>query len=206
MAGSLWKGLGLCGLLAGLLAGGLGRSATASAGQDPRLEATPTFPPAPIRSQPTPTKPMPFASLSDLAWLQGQWTGTWGPRAVTEMWSAPRAGTMLGTLQVVEDDKTTDAEFFMINQKTDGVEYRVLHFTTSFESWAPAVLSLMTADAKKFVFHNAKDGEPLEIVLLRTDADTYTSHWDIVPQRGESRTYDIVFKRQKPSAGSAEHR
>jgi hypothetical protein len=154
----------------------------------------------------TPTPNVKPASLADLAWLQGQWSGTWGPRTVTQIWSAPRAGVLLGTLQIAENDKTSDVEFFMITQTKTAIEYRLLHFTPSFTAWAPAALFLTSTDSRKFVFQNQSDGQPHQVVLTRADPDTYTSHWEIVHETGDPLAYDITFRRQKLSAGNASHR
>jgi hypothetical protein len=148
-------------------------------------------------------------SLTDLAWLQGQWAGAWGPRTVTQVWSAPHAGTIVGTLQEVEDDKTLVVELVTLSEEPSGVEYRVLRFTPSLALWeksGPPILWLMSGDSKKFVFQNQLDGEPQQIVLMRTDPDTYTTRWQILPKTGDPQTNEIEFHRQKPSAGSDAHR
>ncbi|HEY6466502.1 MAG TPA: DUF6265 family protein [Candidatus Acidoferrales bacterium] len=177
--------------------------------------SSPAQQPAGAGSQPTlPTVEIPQtpasnvkpASLAELSWLQGQWSGTWGPRTATEIWSAPRAGVLLGTLQIAENDKTTDVEFFMIRQAKSAIEYRLLHFTPSLTAWAPATLFLASTDSKRFVFQNQSDGQPHQLALTHTDADTYTSHWEIAHETGDPLTYDITFHRQKLSAGNAAHR
>jgi hypothetical protein len=151
----------------------------------------------------------PQITLNDLAWLQGQWNGTWGPRIATQTWSAPRAGTMVGTLQIVENDKTLVVEFVTISETPTGIQYRLLHFTPSLAQWersGPAVLAMMSMDVKKFVFQNQSDGEPQQIVLTRTDPDTYVDHSEILPENGDPQSTEITFHRLKPSAGSAAHR
>lgn len=155
-----------------------------------------------VETPQTPASGVKPASLADLSWLQGQWSGTWGPRTATQIWSAPRAGVLLGTLQIAENDKTSDIEFFMITQTKTAIEYRLLHFTSSFTAWAPAALFLTSTDTRKFVFQNKADGQPHQVILTRTDADTYTSHWEIVHETGDPLTYDITFHRQKLSAGN----
>jgi hypothetical protein len=151
----------------------------------------------------------PQITLNDLAWLQGQWSGTWGPRLATQTWSMPRAGTMLGTLQIIENDKTLVVEFVTISETPAGIEYRLLHFTPSLEAWekaGPAMLALMSMDTKKIVFQNQSDGEPQQIVLTRTDPDTYVDHSEILPEDGDPQSTEITFHRQKPNAGNAAHR
>jgi hypothetical protein len=155
--------------------------------------------------QALPIKP---ASLTDLAWLQGQWTGAWGPRTAVQVWSAPRAGVILGTLQIIAEDKTTVIEFFTISQTLTGAEYRILHFTPSLAPWetsGPSTLFLMSSDSRKFVFQNPTDGKPQQIVLVKNDPDTYIFRSEILPETGDPLTYDITFHRQKPSAGNASH-
>jgi hypothetical protein len=147
--------------------------------------------------------------LSELAWLQGQWIGSWGPRVATIVWSAPHAGVILGTLQIVENDKTLVVEFVTIAQTQTGLEYRLLHFTPALSPWeksGPAVLALLSMDSKKFVFQNQSDGEPQQIVFTRSDPDTFVDRSEILPESGDPQATEITFHRQKSNAGSASHR
>jgi Domain of unknown function (DUF6265) len=205
-----WRRRAVCALAVAILAAAMGFAASA---QKPEGASQPQtdFPAAPIHPPPNlAAKPI---TLNDLGWLQGQWTGAWGARTATRTWSAPRAGTILGTLQIVDDDKTTVVEFVTIVETPSGLEYRLLHFTASLAPWektGPATLSLMSSDSRKFVFQNKTDGQPQQIVLTRGDPDSYTDHSEILPETGDPLTYDIVFHRQKanpsPNAGSAAHR
>jgi hypothetical protein len=117
---------------------------------------------------------------------------------------------MLGALQIVADEKTTVVEFFALSETPTGLEYRILHFTPSLAPWeksGPATLSLLSSDTHKFVFQNQSDGaQPQQIVFTKNDGDTYTDHSQIARDAGDPLTYDIVFHRQKPSAGNASHR
>ena len=151
------------------------------------------------------TKP----DLSQLSWLEGQWTGSWGPRLATISWTAPHAGVILGTLQIVENDQTLVVEFVTISQTATGLEYRLLHFTPGLASWeksGPAVLELLSMDSKKFVFQNQTDGEPQQIVITRSDPDTFVDRSEILPEEGDPQATEITFHRMKSSAGSASHR
>jgi Domain of unknown function (DUF6265) len=197
-----WRAAGAAILALALV---VGRAGTAVGQEKEASAASPqNLPPSPSQ---TSSKPL---TLNDLAWLQGEWTGTWGPRTATQTWSAPRGGTMVGALQIVADDKTTVVEFFTITQTPNGLEYRILHFTPTLAPWeksGPAMLSLMSSDTRKFVFQNKTDDvQPQQIVFVKNDPDTYTDHSEIARDVGDPLTYDIVFHRQKPSAGSASHR
>jgi len=173
---------------------------TATAGEHPDSSGIP------LDASQTPATNVKPASLADLAWLEGHWTGEWGPRTATQIWTTPRAGMMLGTLQIVENNKTSDVEFFMIRQTARGVEYRVLHFTSSLEPWAPATLFLSSTDSRKFVFQNQQDSAPQQIVLTRTDPDTYTNEWKILHGAGDPLTNTITFHRQETNGGNGGRR
>ncbi len=165
------------------------------------------LPPAAIEAPQTPATNVKPASLADLAWLQGHWSGDWGPRTATQIWTEPRGGMMLGTLQIVENNKTIDVEFFLIRQTARGVEYRVLHFTSSLKPWAPATFFLSSTDSRQFVFRNQSDGAPQQFTLTRSDPDTYTSNWEISRQAGDTLNWEITFHRQKtPNGGSGGRR
>jgi len=60
------------------------------------------------------TAPPPKAALADFAWLAGRWQGSWGPRVAQQVWTAPKAGVMMGTFQLVENDKTLVLELFTV--------------------------------------------------------------------------------------------
>jgi Domain of unknown function (DUF6265) len=168
----------------------------------PALEPS-ELPAAAIDAPQTPATNVKPATLADLGWLQGQWTGEWGPRTATQIWTVPRAGMMLGTLQIVENNKTSDVEFFMIRQTARGVEYSVLHFTSSLKPWAPATLFLSSTDSRRFVFQNQLDSAPQQIVLTRTDPDTYTNEWKILHGADDPLTNEITFHRQKTTNGGS---
>ncbi len=183
--------------------------ASAPARQQSGAISEPAFPPAPIKAPENPAPAVQPINLSDLSWLQGQWTGAWGPRTATQTWSAPKAGTILGTLQIVADNETTVVEFVTMSQTPKGVIYRLLHFTPSLALWekgGPSVLSLMSSDTRKFVFQNQGDTQPQQIVLSRVDPDTYVDRSEIVADSGDPQITEITFHRQKPSVGSAGRR
>ena len=114
---------------------------------------------------------------------------------------------MLGTLQIMADDKTTVVEFVTLTQTNAGVQYRVLRFTPSMIPWdksGPPLLSLMSSDSKRFVFRNASDSQPSEVIFNRIDPDSYVDQ--MLQKSTDSQSTDITFHRQKASGGNASHR
>src|SRR5271154_1142266 len=146
------------------------------------------------------TAPAPKVALADFAWLAGRWQGSWGPRVAQQVWTAPKAGVMMGTFQLEEDDKTLVLELFTVVAEPGGIKFHLRHFTPSLVAWekpGPTVLNLVSADAKSIVFENPLDGQPKRTIITRVDADTYVSRSEVVPDKGDLQVTEITYHRQK---------
>jgi hypothetical protein len=146
------------------------------------------------------TVPPPKATLADLAWLAGRWQGSWGPRVAQQVWTAPKAGVMMGTFQLAENDKTLVLELFTVVEEPGGIKFHLRHFTPSLVAWekpGPTVLNLSSADPKSVTFENSTDGQPKRAIFTRVDADTYISRSEVVPEKGQVQVTEITYRRQK---------
>jgi hypothetical protein len=155
--------------------------------------------------QSTATAAAPKSGLANFAWLEGRWLGAWGPRVAEQCWTAPKAGMMLGTFRVVEDEKTLVIELFTFVEKPGGINFYFRHFTPSLVAWEKAdatVLNLVSEDGARFVFENAANGEPKHSILTRLDADTYVARSEIVPETGDTQVIEITYHRQKNPAAA----
>ncbi|MGA8011354.1 MAG: DUF6265 family protein [Candidatus Acidiferrales bacterium] len=181
----------------------------AALGQHPTGAGTPSAQdPPPETAAAAPTAPAPInhpasvpkTSLADLAWLAGRWQGSWGPRVAQQVWTAPKAGVMMGTFQLAEDDKTLVLELFSMVEEPEGITLHLRHFTSSLVAWektGPTILNLASADPKSFVFENPLDGQPKHATITRIDADTYVSRSEVVPEKGQLQVTEITYHRQK---------
>lgn len=143
----------------------------------------------------TPSKP----TLAGFSWLAGRWQGAWGPRVAQQVWTAPKAGVMLGTFQLAEGGKTLVLELFTLVEDPDGIKFNLRHFTPDLVAWeksGPTVLTLATIDSKHAVFENPIDGQPRHAIFTRADADTYVSRFEIIPEKGELQVTEITYHRQ----------
>jgi len=141
------------------------------------------------------------ATLNDFGWLEGRWRGEWGPRTAEQVWTAPKAGLMLGTFRLFEDSKTLLIEVYALVQKADDIELRLRHFTPDLAPWEKSdatVLTLASSDATHFVFANAVPGEPKRAIFTRVNQDTFTLRFEIAPAGGEPQQVEITYHRQKP--------
>jgi hypothetical protein len=73
---------------------------------------------------PTPAK----ATVAQLAFVTGAWTGTLGDRIVEQHWSAPKAGSIVAMYRSIRADKPTLYELLAIEQDGEGVALRIKHF------------------------------------------------------------------------------
>ena len=91
-------------------------------------------------------------NLSDFSWLEGRWRGDWGPRVAEQIWTAPKAGTMVGDFRLIENDKVLVIEFFTLLERNDGINFYFRHFTPELVPWEKSdatLLKLSSVDAKK---------------------------------------------------------
>jgi len=139
-------------------------------------------------------------TLSDFAWLEGKWQGAWGPRVAEEVWTAPKAGQMLGLFRVIENDKTLVIELFSLFETPDGVALRFRHFTPALVPWEQSgvtTMKLAEFGAKSAIFENSAGGQPKRAAFTRLDPDTYISKSEIMPADGGSHSTEITYHRQK---------
>lgn len=97
-----------------VLAGALAFGEACAQSPAPSAPAAPAVPDA---------KPADAGALAPLAWLEGCWRGTVGPREFREHWMAPRGGMMLGVSQTVADGKTVGYEYLRLDSRADGIFY-----------------------------------------------------------------------------------
>jgi hypothetical protein len=160
-----------------------------------------------------PPQSAPGPKLSDFAWLEGRWRGDWGPRVAEQVWTAPKAGMMLGDFRLIENDKVLVVEFFTLVEKPGGINFYFRHFTPELVPWEKSdatLLKLATADPKKSEFENPANGKPKRVVFTRLDADTYTWRSEIIPESGDPQTVEITYHRQPlaaiaPNTGAGSH-
>src|SRR5262249_19413225 len=102
--------------------------------------------------------------LDRLSWMAGSWTGTEDGVEMEEVWTAPKAGSMLGLHRDAAGNRTASVEFLRIEGAADGVPY-----------WAspkgkPATpFKLVEADGRRAVFENSEKEFPRRILYWHTE-------------------------------------
>jgi Domain of unknown function (DUF6265) len=77
----------------------------------------------------------PEATLADMAWLAGRWVGTALGGEAEEVWSPPKAGSMMGMYRLVRDGKPVFYEFQTLAEEGGSLVLRLKHFNPDLTGW-----------------------------------------------------------------------
>src|SRR5687768_8740792 len=72
--------------------------------------------------------PSPPATLQDMAWFTGRWTGNGLGGETEESWSAPAGGAMMGMFRLVKDGKVVFYEFLTLVEREGSLVLKLKHF------------------------------------------------------------------------------
>ena len=77
----------------------------------------------------------PPATIADMAWLAGHWTGAALGGTSEEMWSPPAHGTMMGMYRLLRDGKPVFYELLTIVEENGSLVLRLKHFHANLAGW-----------------------------------------------------------------------
>lgn len=109
---------------------------------------------------PTPAK----ATISDMVWLSGDWTGTRGRSSIEERWGPPKGGALLGVSRTVRAGKMRGFEFLRIMERDGGLVY---YAQPGGRKATEFVLTKL--EGKRAVFDNPRHDYPQRITYEITD-------------------------------------
>ena len=82
-----------------------------------------------------PNEAPPPATLDDAHWLVGSYSGTAFGGQFEQHWSAPSAGTMVGTFKLMQDGAVTFYELLLLSVEDGTLSLKVKHFNPDFSAW-----------------------------------------------------------------------
>ncbi|MFC1799395.1 DUF6265 family protein [Candidatus Eisenbacteria bacterium] len=120
--------------------------------------------------------PLADASLDDLVWLAGSWSGRIDGDDFEEVWSAPSAGAMMGMFKHVSDGSVRFYEFMTITREAEQIDLTIKHFNPDLVGWeekdGAARFVLTRSTGKQAVFHQSSGDKPLWLVYESPDRST----------------------------------
>lgn len=104
-------------------------------------------------------------TISDLAWIAGDWqTAPAGRAQIEEHWTQPAGGSMLGMGRTVAGGRTVEFEYLRLEQRADGIYY-VAHPKARCPGTDFKLTRLTTTEA---VFENPQHDFPKRVIYKRT--------------------------------------
>ena len=143
------------------------------------------------------------ASVDQLAWISGAWTGTLGERTIEQHWSAPVAGSIIAMYRSIQKGRPTLYELLAIEQDGERVVLRIKHFApgaglVSREAKDESIdHALMTLTGRTAVFEGGSAGSPARITFNSPDADTLNI---TVERRRDGKPAATEFKYKRIAA------
>lgn len=96
----------------------------------------------------------PPATVADMAWLAGRWTGDGLGGQVEEIWSPPQVGAMMGMFRLVREETIVFYELMTLREENGSLVLRVKHFNPDLTGWE-------------------EKGETVDFPLVRVTADRF---------------------------------
>ena len=77
----------------------------------------------------------PPATLADVSWLAGSWTGEAFGDRFEEVWNPPSAGSMVGMFKLLKAGKVAFYELVLLVEEEGSLSLKVKHFNADFSGW-----------------------------------------------------------------------
>ena len=136
-------------------------------------------------------------TLTDIAWLAGDWQLRSADRCVEEQWTAPSSNLLVGMGRTVVAGRTTSFEFMRIEARADGIYY-----VAQPGGKAPVDFKLASDSAAELVFVNPGHADHLKKVIYRREADGGLTARIEGENGGKAFSEDYPYRRPSNSAAS----
>ena len=136
-------------------------------------------------------------TLTDIAWLAGEWQLRSGDRCVEEQWTAPSSNLLVGMGRTVAAGRTTSFEFMRIEARADGIYY-----VAQPSGKPPVDFKLASDSAAELVFVNPGHVDHLKKVIYRRGADGGLTARIEGENGGKAFSEDYPYRRPSNSAAS----
>lgn len=132
----------------------------------------------------------PAATLNDVSWLVGNWSGEAFGNTFEESWNPPSAGSMIGFFKLMDGDDVVFYELLLLVEEEGSLSLKVKHFSSDFTAWEDK------ADYVTFRYIKSDDDAVhfSGISFYRIDEDTMDGY--IVFRSGEEvREEKLAYRR-----------
>ncbi|NDV42475.1 DUF6265 family protein [Flagellimonas sediminis] len=128
----------------------------------------------------------PSASLKEVAWIEGHWSGEAFGGTAEEIWSAPLGESMMFVFRLVNDNKVSFYEVGHIQQLENSLILQLKHFDGNLKGWEDKIetidFKLVKLEKNKVYF----EGLTMELV-----DKNHMNVYVLIEENGE--TEEILF-------------
>jgi hypothetical protein len=123
-----------------------------------------------------PETPDPKATVADLAWMTGYWTGPVGDLVMEENWNAPLGGTLASTVRMVAPNGTNMVELVIIREHEGSLQLALQQFRPDYTPVNPAAqkMRLVNAGEQTVTFEDTEGTTGLRRLTYSRTGDTFT--------------------------------
>lgn len=117
------------------------------------------------------------ASITDLAWMTGTWSGAVGPGVLEENWTVPRDGSIQSVVRMTGGGQTSMVELIVIEEEDDTLVLRLQQWDPGMKprTEGPTVMKLAEMGDNTVTFSVVGEGEGMFNTLgYSRDGDTFT--------------------------------
>ena len=120
------------------------------------------------------------ASLEDVSWLVGSWSGEAFGSDFEEVWNPASAGSMVGMWKLLKDDQVVFYELMLLVEEEGSLSIKVKHFSEDFTAWEDKEefiqfrLVKIVADEVHFAgisFYRINDDEIHAYIVMKNDGE-----------------------------------
>lgn len=81
------------------------------------------------------SKGSPKATINQVSWIAGYWTGKAMGGLTEEVWTTPLGGSMMGSFKLVINNSIQFYELCTISQEKETILLRIKHFNKDLQGW-----------------------------------------------------------------------
>lgn len=140
---------------------------------------SPATPPAPAR-----------ATLQQLAWLSGVWSGSMGRSSIEERWTPAGGGAMLAVSRTIANDRLVAFEFLRIVERDGGLVY-----IAQPNGKPPTEFVLTKIESRAATFENPAHDFPKTIRYVEREDGKLEA---TISGSGGEKAQTFLFSRQTP--------
>ena len=142
----------------------------------------------------SPDQKSPPATIADMEWYAGRWTGSGLGGLNEEIWSPPRDGTMMGMYRMIKDGKPVFYELLLITEENGSLAIKLKHFHPDLRGWEERDASVRFPLVAKRDGRIYFDGMTFE----RIGADRVKVYLAIEHKDGKVREETFEYSRTRP--------